>query len=276
MLQAFLFVSILFTLLYIFLIIYFYVFWENIPKPKIKTKEHLFFSVIIPFRNESGNIEKLIQTLNNQDYPSDRFELIFVDDFSEDNTLQLLIPLLKENHQIIELKNEQGFNYNQSNKKGGINLAISKSLGSHIITLDADCFCKAKWLKTINKAIRITASRIMTGPVLIEHSKSLLGLFQSCDVLATMGVTGSGNQSKFCYLANGANLVFEKKLFHELDGYEGNKNIASGDDMFFFHKAVKAGMKTGFIKSGDAAVLTAPEKTFKAFRSQRIRWSSKI
>jgi len=275
MLQAFLFICILFTLLYIFLIIYFYVFWENIPKPNIKTKEQLFFSVIIPFRNESEHIERLIQSLNLQDYPTEKYEVIFVDDFSDDNTLKLLSPSLMDHHQVIDLDNEVGFNEYQSNKKAGINLAISRAKGTHIITLDADCVCKPKWLKVINKALQSTSSRIMTGPVLIRKPKSLLAYFQSSDVLASMGVTGAGNESKICYLANGANLVFEKNLFEELGGYKGNENIASGDDVFLFHKAIKADVKTGFIKSADAVVLTPAEKTLKAFRNQRIRWSTK-
>ncbi len=275
MLQAFLFICILFTLLYLFLIIYFYVFWENIAKPNIKTKEQVFFSVIIAFRNESENIERLIQSLNLQEYPTDKYEVIFIDDFSNDNTVKLLKPSMMDHHQLIDLDQEQGFNEYQSNKKAGINLAIKRARGSHIITLDADCVCKPKWLKTLNKALQNSASRIMTGPVLIRKPNSILAHFQACDLLASMGVTGAGNESKLCYLANGANLVFEKNLFQELNGYEGNENIASGDDIFFFHKAVKAGEKTGYIKSPDAVVLTPAEKTFKAFKNQRIRWSTK-
>ena len=43
------------------------------------------FTVIIPFRNEADNLPKLLESFGRQNYPSDLFEVILVDDESSDN-----------------------------------------------------------------------------------------------------------------------------------------------------------------------------------------------
>jgi cellulose synthase/poly-beta-1,6-N-acetylglucosamine synthase-like glycosyltransferase len=53
---------------------------ENIP----------FISVIVAARDEEKNISPCIQSLLNQDYPVDKFEIIIVDDFSMDKTAELI------------------------------------------------------------------------------------------------------------------------------------------------------------------------------------------
>jgi hypothetical protein len=40
-------------------------------------------------------------------------------------------------------------------------------------------------------------------------------------------------------LCNGANLAYKKTVFTELNGFQGNENIASGDDIFLFEKFYK-------------------------------------
>ena len=44
------------------------------------------FSSVIPARNEAANIEACIAGILAQNYPTDLFEVIIIDDFSEDET----------------------------------------------------------------------------------------------------------------------------------------------------------------------------------------------
>src|SRR5210317_2161793 len=48
------------------------------------------FSIVIPFRNESNNLLDLLNSIIKLDYPSSHFEVILVDDFSTDNSIELL------------------------------------------------------------------------------------------------------------------------------------------------------------------------------------------
>ena len=44
------------------------------------------FTVVIPARNEAANIKACVESILAQDYPKDAFEIIVIDDFSEDDT----------------------------------------------------------------------------------------------------------------------------------------------------------------------------------------------
>ena len=47
-------------------------------------------SVLIAVRNEENTIERCLESLNNQDYPDDRIEILIGNDMSEDSTLEIL------------------------------------------------------------------------------------------------------------------------------------------------------------------------------------------
>ncbi len=55
-----------------------------------------FVSIIVPFRNEENNILNTYSSLTSQNYPKEKFEIIFVNDSSDDNSLQLIRESVKE------------------------------------------------------------------------------------------------------------------------------------------------------------------------------------
>ena len=42
------------------------------------------FSIVVPFRNEAENLPKLLHTISNLNYPKELFEVLLVDDESEE------------------------------------------------------------------------------------------------------------------------------------------------------------------------------------------------
>ena len=58
-------------------------------------------SVIVPFRNETKNILNIFTSLTSQNYRLDKYEIIFVNDYSDDNSLELLENLPKKQNVFI-------------------------------------------------------------------------------------------------------------------------------------------------------------------------------
>ena len=58
--------------------------WNNLKYlPGIINMENIpFISIVVAARNEEENISHCIQSLLNQDYPVDKFEILIVDDLS--------------------------------------------------------------------------------------------------------------------------------------------------------------------------------------------------
>jgi len=91
-----------------------------------------------------------------------------------------------------------------------------------------------------------------------------------------MGATIGGFGIKKPFLCNGANLAYTKDVFEVVNGFKGNTDIASGDDIFLMEKVVKKYPKAvAYLKHPDAIVSTEPEATMSGLLAQRKRWAAK-
>ena len=233
------------------------------------------FSVIIPFRNEAQNLPQLLDSLENLAYSKDRFEVLFVDDDSEDNSIQIIQEHLKDsriNFQI--LSNQRSSN---SPKKDAIKTAIGQSKFEWILTTDADCILPSKWLLTYSSFIEKKPSEMVVGPVSytpVEYS--FVENFQILEFLSLQGTTMGGFGIGKPFLCNGANLAYKKDTFLTLNGFDGNDQIASGDDVFLFEKFIQTHpKKVHFLKSTSALVETLPLKSWPEVIQQKTRWAAK-
>jgi len=64
-------------------------------------------SIVIAMRNEENEVERLLQNLQSQIYPTDKLELILVNDHSTDNTLNILNSSQLDNLQVINMPKEE-------------------------------------------------------------------------------------------------------------------------------------------------------------------------
>lgn len=236
------------------------------------------FTVIIPARNEAANIKACVDSILNQDYPAAAFEIIVIDDFSEDDTAFIVDALSQQHPQVRLLKLEDHCNEGETlaYKKKAIEIAVAQAKGDWILTTDADCIVPPRWLLLYNAYIQQYQPSFVAAPVMFIKTAGILNQFQLLDFLALQGITaaavGAGKHS----MSNGANLGFEKTAFIAVGGYQGVDHIASGDDMFLMHKMKQTLHKpVGYLFHHDAIVLTAAMDTWKGFIMQRIRWASK-
>ena len=227
-------------------------------------------SVIIAARNEEGNIGNLLASIESQTYPKELFEVIVVDDHSTDNTINVA-----GNFEFVKLIRLQSGSIN-SYKKKAIETGIAAASGDLIVTTDADCSVHKNWLRTIAAFKKETGAVFIAAPVAMEHTQSLLQLFQSLDFLVLQGITAASVKTRIHNMCNGANLAYERKVFLEVNGFTGIDHIASGDDMLLMQKiADRFPGKVSYLLSKEAIVTTQAAKSWNEFFSQRIRWASK-
>ena len=236
------------------------------------------FTIIIPARNEDANIGKCLSSILTQDYPSNLFEIIVIDDYSTDATASI-IQQLQTKHtnlkliRLAEILLDMPLN---SYKKKAIEIAINQASNNWIITTDADCFAPINWLSYYNNYIQQNDVVFVGAPVVFTNNGSVLQAFQCIDFMAFQGVTVAAVSAGFHAMCNGANLAFKKAVFFDVDGYKDVDNIASGDDMFLMNKIqTKYPKHIGFLYNQSAIVSTLPMPTISSFFNQRIRWASK-
>lgn len=230
-------------------------------------------SVLIAARNEEENIENILLSLYNQTFPKELFEVIIVDDHSEDNTKTIIDNFINNNKDF----NMQVFISEGKGKKAAISQALHKAKNHLIIVTDADCMLNTLWIENIVAFYQKTKSKMILAPVLLTPSNTLFEKMQVLEHLSLMGSTAGSAAIGFPVMCNGANMAYEREAALEVEKLRHDFNIPSGDDMFLLEQFVKNyGYKNvKFLLSKSAIVKTKTCKTIKDFFKQRRRWVSK-
>ena len=234
-------------------------------------------TVVIVARNEQENIKNAIQSVCMQKYARDKMELIVVNDNSTDNTHNEIIDCIRL-HSDYNIKTiNLDITKNEFSKKVGINKAISMSDSEIIIITDADCNHPVNWLKSTINEYNDENVVFVSGPVKFKEKK---GFVSKLIFLEFASLIGSGAASILIgkpMMCNGANMSFRKSAFIKVEGYNGNEDIATGDDVFLMLKMKKlCNNGVRFLKAKDAIVETNPPSSIKEFFYQRVRWASKV
>ena len=233
------------------------------------------FSIVVPFRNEFENLPVLLHSFSEIDYPTSMFEIILVNDASSDN-YNPIIEAFKTKNPHINCTLINNNNVTNSPKKDALIAAIKISKFNWIVTTDADCKVQKNWLKLFNQTIEDKNASFIAAPVKFKYEATFLHSFQNLNFMSLMGSTIGSFGIKKPILCNGANLCYNKATFFELNGFEGNGAIASGDDIFLLEKILqKCPEKVCYLKANEATVETSSEKNWNLFLNQQLRWASK-
>ena len=268
-------ISLVISIGYAFLILSLIVGFDRVkPFNPEEHEEPTRFTILIPFRNEAKNLPRLLKSLHSLNYSSAHFEVLLIDDDSEDNSVEIIEEFQKKSTlKLTILKNERR---TQSPKKDAITHGVRHAKNNWILTTDADCIVPEKWLLCYNSFIQAHEANVICGAVNFVTTNSFLDRFQQLELLSLMSATLGGFGLKKPFMCNGANLCYRKHIFEDLNGFDGNSNIASGDDIFLLEKALeKEASKVYFLKSHEAVVLTKPAASYSAMVQQRVRWASK-
>jgi cellulose synthase/poly-beta-1,6-N-acetylglucosamine synthase-like glycosyltransferase len=232
------------------------------PKPG---KEQ-FITVIIPVRNEESTIGTLLTDLSQQDFK--KFEIIVVNDHSEDETLWVLSKF--------DLKNLHVINNKGTGKKAAISTAMRIARGSIIVTTDADCSAPREWLKHIHEQFKNKKTMMAFGGVRMAGDDTFFTDLQALEFSSLIGSGAATAALGAATMCNGANLAFRKNVFLEVKGYQDNLSIPSGDDEFLMQKIQKRYPgSVHFLNHPLSVITTAPRSSVEGFFHQRIRWASK-
>ncbi|MCM4161902.1 glycosyltransferase [Antarcticibacterium flavum] len=254
--------------------------WRKIPEYVLSGKPpEIRFSIVVPYRNEAENLPDLLNSLSLLKYPASHFEILLVNDASEDASREICSQYKDANPDlnIHLLENER---ITSSPKKDAILTALKNAQFEYLLTTDADCIVPETWLQAYNEKIAETSAQLVAGPVAFFPVREKTGRkyfrhFQEMDFLSLQAAGAGGFGLDQPFMCNGANLCYSKQAFYEVGGFEGNDHISSGDDVFLLQKFAAAGLQLEFLKAKEAIILTKPQPDFYALISQRIRWAAK-
>ena len=245
---------------------------EFIPE---KTTPQNNFTIIVPFRNEAKNLPSLLESFSVLNYNVDKFEIILVNDDSLDD-FQKIVDEFTAKNSTIQFRIIQNIRKSLSPKKDAIETAIKKAQFGWIVTTDADCEVPNNWLNNFNSFIQKNKVKMIVAPVIYTVENKFLQHFQNLDFLSLQGTTIGSFGMNRPFMCNGANLCYAKEAFFEVNGFDRNNEIASGDDVFLMEKILdKFPLGVKYIKNIESIVKTKPQSNLKELIQQRIRWAAK-
>ncbi|MCK5776274.1 MAG: glycosyltransferase, partial [Bacteroidales bacterium] len=270
------FISWLICLAYLSWISLLFVSWLKPKDTHIKNNDKpIGISIVIAIRNESANLPLLLTSISQLDYPHHLFEVIFIDDHSEDNSKEIINTFIKDYTQITIKYLALG--EDNFGKKTALYEAYKQTNNNIIITTDGDVELPIEWLTNTAKAFQDPNILMVLGGVKINHSASFIGDFQALELLSLIASGAGAARLKHPIMSNGANISFRKKILNQLNKDALRPNIPSGDDMFLMLETKrKFGAESIiFLKDISHFIHTSPITSWKELINQRTRWVSK-
>lgn len=236
-----------------------------------------FVSVIVPLHNEAAHLPALLHCLRNQNYPTDRLEILLVNDRSTDETPSMIdrcaaeFPCFRTLH--IDRTPED-----HSPKKHAIVTAITAAQGEVIITTDGDGLPGPQWISRMAACFTEKVDVVLgyapyrtDGPFHTFFHRMLALEYFSLGAVAAAAVGRA-----FPLTSNGVNFAYRKSLFQRVNGFGETITELSGDDDLLLHRFLSlTDARVAYAAQHEAAVPNAPPTNLKRFIRQRIRFSSK-
>jgi glycosyltransferase involved in cell wall biosynthesis len=195
--------------------------------PNRKRLEEVKISVVVPAYNAAETILTLLNSLTKQSFKD--FEVIVVDDFSQDNTTHIVQSFP---YSLIQLSENHGPAYCRNTGAGA-------AKGEILVFTDSDCFAAHTWLENIYQNILQNDFAALMGRLVLMPS-TLLG-----DSISALGFPAGGaigfdkiwkvDQKGFTDSLSSCNCAVRKDIFDKIGGFDESFPYPGGEDSLLAH-----------------------------------------
>ena len=239
--------------------------------PIIRSGYEPFVSIVVPARNEEVAIEDCIISISQNDYPVDKYEIIAVNDRSEDETGKRLEKLKGSIPNLIVIHNNRTNPVqNLQGKPGALQLAITHCHGEIILMTDADCIVGKKWISS-HAACFCDSSLGITAAYTDIMGKNPFSCIQAIEwiYLHSLAVGAIGwDHPLSCY---GNNISLSKEKYDLIGGYKSLK-FSITEDLAMLHAMHKRHFSTRHLSDPDSEIRTLANTKMKDYIRQHHRW----
>ncbi|TAN09896.1 MAG: glycosyltransferase [Chitinophagaceae bacterium] len=259
-------------------IFYYIYFFSRLAAYKLKEEplpgnEAPLISVIICAKNEERNLQRNLPKILQQHYYDSqhepRYEVVVVNDNSEDDTssvLRYLGPGYPHFHFVELQQSAKGI----PGKKYPLTIGIKKSAYDTLVLTDADCKpAGTRWLELIAERFN-NGAEIVLGYGAYESKPGLLNKVVRFETFFSAMQYLSFALAGIPYMGVGRNLAYKKDLFFRHKGFLSHADLPSGDDDLFINAAANKKNTTVLIDP-EAITYSEPKISWGAWFRQKKR-----
>jgi cellulose synthase/poly-beta-1,6-N-acetylglucosamine synthase-like glycosyltransferase len=227
-----------------------------------------FVSVLIPARDEEATVRACLESVRDQTYPRDRYEVILIDDHSSDGTARIACELQPTfPHLRIIVPKESSDLTGRSN---ALAQGIDVAKGEIFLMTDADCVVPSTWVE--GTTARFTDGVGVVGGLTVQRSSNWLEGMQSLDWSFLLGIAAATVGLRLPLSIIGNNFSIHRRAYDDVGGFRRIKNSVTEDFQLF--KAVVNTGRWGYRFMVDPATtnVTRPCPTIREVIEQKHRW----
>ena len=201
-------------------------------------------TVIIPFYNDSEMLRYCLSSVCLQTYPKDRYEVIVVDNGSDEN----IQPFIKEYSDVKFFKEDRPGSY------AARNTGIRYSKGEILAFTDSDCLPSRDWIeKGVKKLISTSGCGVLGGRVKLffRHRSNPTAV----EIFDAMTFFQQQSYIKNAHFSVTANLFTFINVFEKVGLF--NDKLASGGDIEWCRRAYSSGFELHY---ADNAIVKHPAR----------------
>ena len=238
------------------------------PRDQIVGHASPFVSVVIAARNEEKHLTSCLESLTQQTYSSDGYEIIVVNDKSTDGTERICREYAGRYANLTYVNAEEDTAL--PGKTNALDQGIQKARGEIILITDADCTVPPTWVEFTAK--RYAPDTGIVGGVTLQSASTWFEGMQSLDWAFLLGLAAAGVARRNPLSTIGNNLSFRKRAYQDVGGYR-KIPFSVTEDFMLFQSIVKT-KKWNYLYPVDGRVLVVsqPCATFKELLRQKHRW----
>lgn len=232
-----------------------------------------FVSIVIPAKNEAKNIVNILNNLSQQTYPEDLFEVIVVDDKSQDYTATIVNDFMG-NISNLQLLSTAGVESSLRYKKHPLNLGIRKSQGEILLLTDADCTVSSNWIAAMVSSFTENVGMVI-GYSEASPVRTITQKLEALDFLMLLSAARGSAALGDPYACTGQNLAYRRQAFDAVGGFSAFASQVGGDDTLLMQQIKRqTSWEIVFSPDPDSFVKSTPQETAWGFITQRIRWAT--
>ncbi len=221
--------------------------------------ENTYFSIVVPTYNRPFFLRLCLSAMARLNYPTNRFEIIVVDDGGKAD----LTPIIQNLKKRLNLRLIRQSNGGPASAR---NLGAEHANGDFLAFTDDDCAPTQDWLRCLASSLESNPKAAVCGKTL---NSCVENIFSTTNQLISDYLIGRFNRNpKNASFAFGNNLAISRNLYHHMGGF--NKDFTTGEDREFCYRLRK--MSLQLIYEPQAVVLHAHDLTLKTLFQQHYAY----
>jgi len=169
----------------------------------------IYLSIIVCIYNGERTLKETLNSLVNQNYPKEKYEIILINDGSEDESEKICLSVIKQNMDKYPI-----IRYISQENKGlslARNLGIALSKGEIVAYIDQDAVADINWIKQLSDEFEVDQDLMVIG----GKTKILNNQCWFSNFIFIIHYETYNNQIAII----GTNMAFRKKIFKKVGGF---------------------------------------------------------